>query len=80
MPLLVEARGNYINKVGDTDLTDGQLRQAIDHRKVIVAKFFDNGDQWHCLFFTYESLGGKESWNDGQPHYHYIYDKFGLSR
>ncbi len=80
MPFLVELEEGRVNKVGATNLTDGQLKQAVEYRRVIISKFFDSGEKWHCLFYTYESLGGKESWNNGQPHYHYISDKFGFSR
>ena len=80
MPMLVEIENGTVNKVGKTSLTDGQLKQAVDHRKVIVAKFFDKKDTWHCLFLTFDSLKGKEPWKDGQAHYHYISDKFGIPR
>lgn len=80
MPLLVEIKDGKVRKVGETMLTDGQLKQAVEHRKVIVSKFFDNEKSWHCLFLTFDSLKGKESWKDGQPHYHYISDKFGIPR
>jgi hypothetical protein len=80
MPKLVEIKDDKVNKVGNTSLTDGQLKQAVNHRKVIVAKFIDKEDEWHCLFLTYESIRGKESWNGGKPHYHYISDKFGIPR
>ena len=54
--------------------------QVIEQRKVIVAKFFDRGSEWHCLFLTFNSLAGKENWKGGQPHLHYISDKYGLTR
>jgi hypothetical protein len=80
MPKLVEIKDDKVNKVGNTSLTDGQLKQAVNHRKVTVAKFIDKEDEWHCLFLTYDSIRGKESWKGGQPHYHYISDKFGIPR
>lgn len=80
MPKIVEIKDGKVNKVGNTSLTDGQLKQAVDHRKVIVAKFFDKDSSWHCFFLTFDSLKGKESWKGGQPHYHYISDKFGIPR
>lgn len=80
MPKLVEIKNDKVVKVGNTTLTDGQLKQAVNHRKVIVAKFIDKEDEWHCLFLTFDSIRGKESWNGGQPHYHYISDKFGITR
>lgn len=45
-----------------------------------MAKFLDKGDTWHCFFTVYRSLRGEESWQDGQPHFHYISDKWGISR
>ncbi|MFB3386662.1 hypothetical protein [Flavobacterium sp. LAR06] len=80
MPALVEIKKDVVHKIGDTPLTDGQLKQAIEQRKVIVSKFLDKGNEWHCLLLTYDSLKGKESWKNGQPHYHYISDKFGIPR
>jgi hypothetical protein len=80
MPKLIEIKDGKVNKVGKTSLTDGQLKQAVDHRKVIVAKFLDKESSWHCFFLTFDSLKGKETWKDGQAHYHYISDKFGISR
>jgi hypothetical protein len=80
MPIIVEIKDGKVNKVGTTPLTDGQLKQAVDHRKVIVANFFDKGSTWHCFFLTFDSLKGKETWKGGQPHFHYISDKFGIPR
>lgn len=80
MPAVARIKDGKIHKIGKTTLTDGQLKQAIEQRKVIVSKFLDKGDEWHCLFLTYDSLKGKESWKNGQPHYHYISDKFGITR
>jgi hypothetical protein len=80
LPLVVELEGEKVNKVGETTLSDKQLRNAIKFRQVIVSKFIDNGPNWHCFFLTYRSIFGQENWHDGQPHLHYISDKFGLSR
>lgn len=80
IPKIARIEDGKVQKIGDTTLTDGQLKQAIEQRKVIVSKFLDNGSEWHCLFLTFDSLKGKESWKNGQPHYHYISDKFGISR
>lgn len=71
---------NSIVKVGETDLTDGQLKHIIEHRKVIVSHFFSKDDIWHCLFLTYNSIAGRESWKDGQAHHHYISSSFGVSK
>jgi hypothetical protein len=81
LPTLIEIESdNSINIVGNTNLSEGKLKQVIEQRKVIVANFFDKGDNWHCFFLTFRSLVGKETWNDGQPHYHYISDKWNHPR
>lgn len=70
-----------IISTGDTDMTEGEIKQMIEQRKVIISKFFDRDERWHCFFWTYKSLGGKEySHKDGQPHMHYISHAFGMSR
>jgi hypothetical protein len=80
MPKVVEIKDGKVRKVGETTLSDGQLKQAIEHRKTVVSKFLDKESEWHCLFLTFDSLKGKEIWKGGQPHYHYISDKFGIHR
>ncbi|MDP4269877.1 MAG: SEC-C metal-binding domain-containing protein [Bacteroidota bacterium] len=69
-----------IKTIGKTDLTKGEVKSMIEQRKVIVAHFFDKGENWHCLFTTYHSLEGKESWKDGQAHFHYFSNAFGITR
>ncbi len=80
MPKVLHVSGDDVSTMGSTSLSDGQLRQAVEHRKVTVSKFLDKGSTWHCLFLTFRSLRGEENWKDGQPHLHYISDKFGISR
>jgi hypothetical protein len=70
-----------ITTIGETELTAGQIGQAIEHRKVTVSKFFDKGDDWHCFFFTYNSINGKEAGIHGAtPHMHYISSRWTLAR
>lgn len=69
-----------IEKVGETDLTDGELKNVIEHRKIIVSHFFELDDIWHCFFWTYNSLSGKENYKDGQSHSHYISSGFNISK
>lgn len=65
----------------ETKLSNGQLKQAIEHRVVTIAKFIGNDKNWHCFFTNYKSLKGKEkAYKNGQPHFHYISDKWGLTR
>lgn len=69
-----------IEKVGETDLTDGELKNVIEHRKVIVSHFLEYGDFWQCFFLTYKSISGKENWKNGQAHFHYISSSCGISK
>ncbi len=80
LPELVEVMSKKIRKVGETTLTEGQLKHAVEFRNRTVSKFLDSGDTWHCFFLTFKALKGKESWKGGQAHYHYISDKFQISR
>jgi hypothetical protein len=81
MPLAYILKKTEIEIFGKTELSDGQLKQAIQHRKVTVAKFLERGNNWHCFFTTFKSLKGEETWQgQKQPHFHYISDRFGLIR
>lgn len=65
---------------GETTLANTKIKQIIEQRRAVSVKFLDNGSEWHSFFITYRSIGGEESWRNGQPHYHYISDKFGIHR
>lgn len=82
MPFAFEVQDDgSVKTFGETKLSDGQLKQAIEHRKVKVGKFLDKGDEWHCFFATYKSFRGEETWlGEKQPHYHYISNAFGIER
>jgi|AntAceMinimDraft_9_1070365.scaffolds.fasta_scaffold14443_3 hypothetical protein len=82
MPFAYEIKDNGQVKVyGKTELSDGQFKQAIQHRKVVVVKFLENKDIWHCFFTTFKSLRGEEIWlGKNQPHFHYLSNSFGISR
>lgn len=69
-----------VKTAGKTSLSEGQLKQVVSDRKVTVAKFLDKGDAWHCFFTVYRALKGEETWKGGQPHLHYISDKWTLPR
>ena len=82
MPFAYEVKENgHVKTFGKTELSDGQLKQAIKHRKVTIAKILEKEDVWHCFFTNYKSLNGEETWLDEkQPHYHYISNGFGLTK
>lgn len=80
LPKLIQVDHDKVKYSGTTKLTIGQLKQVVEHRQVIIAKFLDKGDKWHCFFTTFQSLKGEENWQSGTPHYHYISNTFGLTR
>jgi len=82
MPYAAELQDNGEVKVyGKTDLSQGQIKQAIIQRSVIIGKIIDKGENWHCFFANYKSLYGQERWlGKNQPHFHYISNSFGLTR
>ena len=80
LPTLIQVTDSGVESAGETTMSEGKMRQTISQRKKIVAKFIDGENGWHCFFFTYKSLRGEESWRNGQPHLHYLSDKFGLPR
>ena len=80
LPKAYMVEGDTVTKMGDTTLSDGKLRAVLRERKVIVARILDKGKEWHCFFQTYRSLRGEETWREGQPHLHYLSDKWGVPR
>lgn len=80
MPKAAHVSNGILKVIGKTTLSPGQIKHAIMQRKYVVAKFLDKGVNWHCFFLTFKSLRGEETWEGGQPHYHYISDKFGFKR
>lgn len=80
LPTITHIDGTEVKTVGETTLTEGQLKQSVEHKKRMIAKFLDKGNEWHCFFINHSSIAGTESWKGGQTHYHYISDKFGMSR
>jgi hypothetical protein len=81
LPLFIKVeKDGTVRSAGETNMSEGQLKAVVDFRRVVVAKFLDSGDEWHCFFVVYRSLRGEESWRGGQPHFHYISDKWGYTR
>lgn len=81
LPKLIHLQDDgTVKKVGYSPLTDGQLKNVILQRKALVAHFLDKGGEWHCFFQTEKSMRGEEKWRGGQPHLHYLSDKWGVSR
>lgn len=80
MPALARVEGDSVTTAGETSMKEGEIKQAVTQRSATYGKILDKEDEWHCFFITIESAAGKENWKNGQPHYHYISDKFGIPR
>lgn len=66
--------------VGETNLSEAQLKQLLVQRTVRISHFLDNGFRWHCFFTTYRSLRGEENHADGTPHFHYLSNFWKIDR
>lgn len=70
-----------IEYIGETTLTEGQMRTIITQADELIVRIFDNGSHWHCFLQTYKGLKGMESSVQGsRPHLHYLSDSFGISK
>lgn len=70
-----------IEYIGETTLTEGQMRTIINQADVLIVSIFDNGSHWHCFLQTYKGLKGMESGVQGsRSHLHYLSDSFGISK
>lgn len=79
-PEIIHFENNKLTTVGTTDMTDGQLKVAVNFRHVVVANFLDNENGWLCFFATYAGIKGQERHIENKPHFHFISDKWGLTR
>ncbi|MGI4760476.1 MAG: hypothetical protein ACRYF0_07205, partial [Janthinobacterium lividum] len=68
-----------ITKIGSSTLSDGQLKNIVTQRKVLLGKFIEKGADWHCFVYTYNSINGKEK-GDWGSHIHYISSKWGVPK
>jgi len=79
--LAYQLQDGNVRVFGDTSLKNGEVKQTMNQRKAITSFFFDRGNEWHCIFGTYRSIyQGEKSHKGGQAHFHYLSDKFGVSR
>jgi len=65
---------------GDTDMSKGEMKNAIEKRNRVITEFVGNRDNWHCFFRTLAGIKGLEHPHIGQPHLHYISSAWGISR
>lgn len=74
-----EKNDGTMETIGNTDMTDGEMRSLLEQRKVVQARIYHKENIWHCFYFTFKGIAGKESGLMGsRPHYHYISNKFGI--
>lgn len=80
-PLLFHQMDNgTVEKMGTTDMTEGEMCALLEQRKVIQARVYHKNNIWHCFYFTFKGLAGEESGIMGsKPHYHYLSDKSGIA-
>lgn len=68
-----------IEKMGTTDMTEGEMRALLDQRKVVQARIYHKKNTWHCFYFTFKGLAGLECGLHGsKSHYHYLSNKSGI--
>lgn len=69
-----------VESIGSTEMTEGEMRALLEQRKVVQARVYHKGEHWHCFYFTFKGLAGKESGVMGsKPHHHYLSDKSGIT-
>jgi len=66
--------------IGDTDMTEAEMKAYLEERKVVQVRLFHDKEHWHCFYYTFKGLAGKEHGDMGsKPHYHYLSDKSGIT-
>lgn len=80
LPSFIYINGDGIEHMGETELSDGQLKNIVENSNFIVARILDDGENWHCFFQTRRGVLGNEPGEyGGVPHLHYISNAFGCS-
>lgn len=71
---------NIISKIGNTEMTEGEMRALLEQRRVVQARIYHKNGLWHCFYFTFKGLSGLERGDYGsKPHWHYWSDKCGMT-
>lgn len=71
--------GNF-KVIGSTDITENQLKIALDDRRTIMIEFLTGKDFWHCIFSTGKGVSGKENSHKGFAHCHYLSSAYGYKK
>lgn len=82
MPKIIYLDGDKKTQhIGETDLSDGQMKHLIDQRQSLIVWLLEKEDTWHCFLQTIKGLKGKEGGKMGcRPHIHYLSNTFGFSK
>jgi hypothetical protein len=75
MPSIWTVENKKVLRSGSTYYSDAQIRHYNEQRKTFNVKLFEKGDEWHCLFNTYNALKGLEKGELGS-HFHYVSSKY----
>lgn len=69
-----------IDTIGPTEMSEGEMKALLAERKVVQARLYHKGEHWHCFYFTFKGVAGKETGEMGaKPHHHYLSDKSGIT-
>ena len=78
--IFYQNKDGSMDVIGDTDMTETEMKAYLEERKVIQVRLFHNKEHWHCFYYTFKGLAGKEHGEMGRkPHYHYLSDKSGIT-
>lgn len=78
--MFYQNKGGSMDVIGDTDMTEAEMKAYLKERKVVQVRLFHNKEHWHCFYYTFKGLAGKEHGDMGsKPHYHYLSDKSGIT-
>lgn len=65
---------------GETELSDGQLKEIVETSSFVIARVFKKDCHWHCFYQTKKGVAGQEPGVFGSlSHFHYVSDSFGLN-
>lgn len=74
-------KDEIVEKIGNTTLSDTEIKNNRTNSNYLIARIFDNGTHWHCFLQTKFGVLGKEPGENGSnSHFHYISDRFGISK
>lgn len=75
-----QKKDGSFDKIGQTEMSDGEMRALLEQRKVVQARIYHKENYWHCFYFTLKGLSGQECGVMGsKPHYHYLSDKSNIT-